>query len=264
MLATEPMETIHLYYESEEPQVPRSGNDVWVVLFALACFVLILWKVCSLPPSLETVTVSVHFLPLQRFSVAEKIIPTGVKIYPATSATGTLTIYNGSFLSERIPQGLILTTSNGVAIVTDESVAVPAGNPPNYGMAAVSAHALVSGTRGNIPADAMNQIYGSSLYVRNLAAFSGGKQGYSITYTTPQDRDTALEMARAILSSLVPQKMLDAPCSESVKSSLVTWVCQYITFTPPVFFRVVGVQVRGKQVIVYGFPVMRPYSNARR
>ena len=99
-----------------------------------------------------------------------------MKTYPATYANGVLTVYNGSFLTERIPQGLILTASNGVEVTTDESVIVPAGNPPAYGIATIAAHAVTSGIRGNIAANAINQIYGSSLYIRNLTAFTGGKQ----------------------------------------------------------------------------------------
>src|SRR5581483_2419550 len=102
---------------------------------------------CSIAPSLQTISVPAHFLPLKRFSVTETVIPTGVKTYPATFATGMLTIYNGSFLSEQIPQGIILTASNGVEVTTDGSVIVPAGNPPNYGVATIAAHASSSGTK---------------------------------------------------------------------------------------------------------------------
>ena len=35
MIATEPMETIHLYYEQEEPTPPTGGFDGWIVLVSL-------------------------------------------------------------------------------------------------------------------------------------------------------------------------------------------------------------------------------------
>lgn len=260
MIATEPLETIHLYYEQDEPPKPRANVDVGVILLSLVCFALLVWGLCSIPPTLETVIVPTHLLPLKRFAATITIMPTGVKAYPATTATGMLTVYNGSFLSERIPQGLILVTKNGVEVTTDVSVFVPAANPPAYGMAAVSAHALISGNSGNVPAYQIASVEDSSIYIRNLTAFSGGRNAYSIVYATMQDRQKALETARARVSRLVPQNMLDGPCSESRGNSRLTLICQYVTYTPPVFFRVVGVEVRGKQVVVYGYAVAHPQS----
>lgn len=261
MIATGPTETIHLYYEQgEEPKTPRSGFDVGVILFSLVCFALLVWRICSIPPTLETVIVPAHFLPIKRFSATITIMPTGVKTYSATYASGVLTVYNGSFLAERIPQGFILTANNGVEVTTDTSVVIPAGNPPNYGMVTVFAHAVISGTKGNISAYAINNIYGASVYVRNLTAFTGGKQEYSVTYITMQDRLKALEKARATLRLLIPQTMLDAPCTESVNDAFVTWVCQYVTYTPPVFFRVVGIEVMGKNLLLIGYFVARSHT----
>ena len=71
MIATEPMETIHLYYEQEEPTPPTGGFDGWIVLFSLVCFCLLVWRLCSIPPALETVIVPAHFLPLKTFSTTD-------------------------------------------------------------------------------------------------------------------------------------------------------------------------------------------------
>ncbi len=264
MIATEPVETIHLYYEQDEPPRPRANFDVGIALFSLICFGLLVWGICSIPPTLETVIVPAHLLPLKRFSATIFILPTGVKTYPATTATGMLTIYNGSFLSESIPQGLILISRNGVEVTTDASVIVPAANPPAYGMATVAAHALVSGNKGNIAAYHIASVENSSIYIRNLTPFRGGRDAYSIVYTTMQDRQKALETARANVSRLVSQNRLDGPCSESVRKKRITWVCQSVTYTPPIFFHVVGVEVRGKQVVVYGYAVAHPQSIVRK
>ena len=70
---------------------------------------------------------------------------------------------------------------------------VPAGNANGYGYATVAAHALISGKQGNIPAYAINQIEGSSVYVRNLAAFQGGSDAYSVRFATAQDIQTPLK-----------------------------------------------------------------------
>lgn len=259
MIATEPLETIHLYYErDEEPELPRSSFAVGVLLFSLLSFVVLVWGLCSIPPTLETVIVPTHFLPLKRFAATITIVPTGVKTSPASTATGMLTIYNGSFLSERIPQGLILVAKNGVEVTTNESVIVPAANPPTYGIATVSAHALISGTSGNIAAYQLASVEDASIYIRNLTPFRGGRDASRIVYATMQDRQKALETARARISRLIPQNMLDGPCDESRGKNQVTWICQYVTYIPPVFFRVVGVEVRGKQVVMYGYAVARP------
>ena len=194
-----------------------------------------------------------------------------MKTYPATTAHGIITITNGSILSGELPKGIILTGKDGVEIVTDTAVFVPAGSATGYGVATVSAHAVVSGKNGNIPAYDIDSVVNTSIYIRNLTAFTGGKQAYSITYTTPQDRLTALSRARAILGHLVPQTMLYAPCRESVMKSseavvniVVKWSCQYVTYAPPVFFRIVGVEVRGKNIVLYGYPVVQPRRMAVR
>ncbi len=123
MIATEPMETIHLYYEQdEEPKPPTGGLDVGIVLICLACFTVLVWWICSMPQTLQTIIVPAHFLPARYFSVPETIIPTGIKTYPAVQAQGILTITNGSILSGELPKGMILTGNDGVEVVTDTAV----------------------------------------------------------------------------------------------------------------------------------------------
>jgi hypothetical protein len=79
-------------------------------------------------------------------------------------------------------------------------VFVPAGSANGYGYAVVPAHSLISGSSGNIPAYAINQVEGSSVYIRNLSAFSGGHDSYSVQYVTAQDKQAALVSAREQLS----------------------------------------------------------------
>lgn len=261
MIAMEPVETIHLYYEQDEPEKPRRNLDVGIVLVSLACFVLLIWWLCSIPQALETVTVPSHFLPLKYFSTKVLIIPTGVKTYPATTAHGVLTITNGSILSGELPRGMIVTGNDGVEVVTESAVFIPAGSALGYGTAIVEAKAIRAGDQGNISALDINLIYGTAVYIRNLSSFHGGKRRVVVSFTTPQDRLTALSRARSILAHLVPQTMLDAPCKENMssKTSLyVMWTCQYVSYTPPVFFLVVGVEIRGKTIVLYGYPVARP------
>jgi len=259
----EPMETIHLYVVREEGKRPYS---LLPLLFALLCLVAIvaLTLYSGEHPYVEheTIRVPAHFLPLKYFTTKELIIPTGVKTYPATRANGIITLYNGSIAVQQLPAGLIITSNNDVEVITDASVIVPAGNPPNFGIATISAHSVIQGKQGNIQGNTINQVIGSSLYVRNTSLFNGGRDAYSISYTTPQDRLMALSKARATLSYLVPQAMLDAPCKEDNHSVgadklVVAWACQYVSYTPPVFFKIVGVEVKGKNVVLYGYPVVQ-------
>ncbi len=264
MLVTEPIETIHLYYEQDDIPQPRANHDTFLILLACLCFGLLVWQLCSIPPTLETIRVPAHLLPLRRFSVPITIVPTGVHTSPATTATGVLTVYNGSFLSQQLPQGLILVAQNGVEVATESSVVVPAANPPAYGMATVVAHALVSGSRGNLAAGQIANVEGASLYIRNLPPFQGGQDASRQVYVTAQDRQHALEVARATLHHLVPQGMLDGPCRESSRGNQLMWICRYVTYASPQFFRIVGVEVQGRQVVVYGYALACPQRTTPR
>src|ERR1700686_3168415 len=123
----EPMETIHLYVVREgqkRPSILPLILSTLVLLALIAIGILIPYKPLYVR---ETIRVPAIILPLRSFSMSVPITPTGEKTYPATQAHGTLTIYNGSILSQELPQGMILTGKDGVEVVTDEAVAVPAG-----------------------------------------------------------------------------------------------------------------------------------------
>jgi hypothetical protein len=89
-----------------------------------------------------------------------KIAPaTGRGHQNATFAQGTITFFNGSFSRETIPTGTQLTGKDGVNVVTDTSITIPSATPstpPIFGEASVSAHAIVTGPIGNIPAGDIN------------------------------------------------------------------------------------------------------------
>ena len=150
-----------------------------------------------------TLRVPAVFLPIQNFGISVPIIPTGKKTYPATFASGTLTLTNGSVISQELPKGLIFTTFNGIEVIPDYSVFIPAGSANGYGYAIVSAHALISGKSGNIPAYGINRVEGTSIYIRNLTSFHGGKDSYTIPLQLPQDRQTALDQAQTNLTKSI-------------------------------------------------------------
>jgi hypothetical protein len=194
-------------------------------------------------------------LPPKTFTAQVAIIPTGVKVYPATTAHGTLTITNGSIISQTIPQGFILNN-----VITDRAVFVPAGSANGYGIATVRAHALVSGKSGNIPAYAVYQVVGSSIYIRNLSAFSGGRDAYTVKFATSQDEQTALIQTRSHLTMQI--KGLHYPCQERYVSAdlhiTMAWRCQFATYHLPAFYHVTGVRIIGKNLLLTVWFVARP------
>lgn len=141
--------------------------------------------------------------------------------------------------------------------MTDTAVFVPAGSANGYGFATVDAHALTSGKAGNIPALAVDTVEGSSVYIRNVAAFKGGRDTYSVKFVTAQDRQAALVKARQHLAVL--NAGLHYPCSETISGAMaVTWRCQFVTYDIPAFYHVTGVKIIGKNLLLAVWFVVRP------
>jgi hypothetical protein len=101
---------------------------------------------------------------------------TGKGHQDAKQARGFITFYNGLFTFQTIAAGTILTGSDGIQVVTDQQADISAGNPPSYGQVTVSAHAINSGVRGNIPAYDINQACCSNaILAKNTNPFMGGQ-----------------------------------------------------------------------------------------
>jgi hypothetical protein len=191
-----------------------------------------------------------HVFPLT-FRGSAPVIPTGIKTYPAIAATGTLTITNGSVVSQTFPAGMIFTGQDGIEVVTDSAVFVPAGSAAGYGIAYVQAHPIISGRKGNIEALDINSVEGSSVYIRNVGPFTGGQDAYSVKVVTEADRQAAL--AR-VLSGLPAQlsrvKALLKSCARNVafdKAAQVTWNCLFAAY-PPFPYR--SVRLEGNSLLV--------------
>src|SRR5579859_7092004 len=159
----EPLETIHLYVV-REGQARPSLLPVLISVIALSLLVAIGVLVPSQQPEHRaSIRVPAVLLPLRTFSTIVAVMPTGVRTFPAVRASGVLTITNGSILAQHLPAGMLVTANNGITIVTTESVDVPAGNGTAYGIAYVSAQAATPGVQGNLPAFALQVVYGTSL-----------------------------------------------------------------------------------------------------
>ena len=158
------------------------------VLLALSCLLLQVYLAYNPPIALVTIkpkaqlvtlTGTLHlgrlFHPIT-LSQSQTVLTTGKGHQDATQAHGTITFYNGQFAGVTIAAGTLLTGASGIQVITDQDAVLPAGNPPTYGQARVAAHALVSGTRGNIPAYDINQACCAiSVLAKNTQPWTGGQ-----------------------------------------------------------------------------------------
>lgn len=259
----EPLETIHLYVV-REGQVHPSLLSVFISLITLSLLVASgILVPYQQPEHCASLRVPAVLLPLRTFSTTVEVMPTGVRAFSATRATGVLTITNGSILAQHLPAGMLVTASNGVTVVTTASVDVPAGNGTTYGIASVTAQVVTPGVQGNLPALAVQAVYGTSLFLRNERAFTGGQDAYSVAVMTPQDRRRALTQARSTLLPRTLSGLLSRPCLEHVTGTTslhVTWTCQFVTYSLPSLphVSVQQVQVIGSTVFLTITYVPRP------
>jgi hypothetical protein len=121
---------------------------------------------------------------------------TGTGHQDARDAVGTITFYNGLFVSQTVAAGTRLTGSGGVQIVTDQVTLVPpakASTPPTYGQVTVPAHAIQTGPQGNIPVRDINQACClPSVLAQNTVAFQGGQAERDYPVVAKADMDHAV------------------------------------------------------------------------
>ncbi len=145
-----------------------------------------------------------HILAPLTLSQSQTVPTTGNGHQDAKVAQGTLTFYNGLLTPQTVAAGTILTGSSGIQIVTTENAAIPPGNPPTYGQATVSAHALHPGTRGNIPPGDIHQACcANAVLAKNTTPFHGGQDERNFQTVTKQDIATGA----ATLKPAVAQSM---------------------------------------------------------
>jgi len=272
------MKTIHVYMVPEpepEEEPEEQGRFSWpgwprigqrcVQLVAMALLAIFCTAYSSPAYRIRTISVPARFLPGETIAANAAIVPTGVKTIPARQARGILTVYNGSILQETLPAGFIVTSQSGIEIATDQAVVVPAANLPEPGVATVQAHAVVAGSQGNIAASSISTNVGSSLVIKNLTAFSGGRDARTEKYITAEDKNNALAAAR----QKVEQEQLAAThpgvlvgCTETARvetsSVRVAWACQYATWAAPQGAQVLSARVQGTRVVLQVREVVVP------
>jgi hypothetical protein len=112
-------------------------------------------------------------------SQTKTVSATGFVNTPGTHATGTLTFFNGLRVSYGVAAGTVFTDAHGVQVANNILAYIPAGNPnTGFGRVTVPAHAVTTGTAGNIRAFDFNTVVccgNQAISVSNTVAFSGGQ-----------------------------------------------------------------------------------------
>ncbi len=122
----------------------------------------------------------------------------------ATRAVGIVTFYNGLFTTQTLPIGTVFTGSDGVKVSIDETVTLPAGNPPTYGEATITAQALTPGAAGNIQAGNINTTVSNGVLVKNLEAFTGGQNARDYQAVAQSDVDSLNATLQQQLTQALP------------------------------------------------------------
>jgi len=229
--------------DSQEPDThPRPAKDPpYFLHFLLILFLFIgLDSADTALTTWLTPTVTITVIPQERSITLQSSAQLGKLLAPLTvsesqiapatgkghqdarSATGTLTFYNAAFSAQTVEAGTVLTASDGIQVVTDAAIAVPANAPPSDGQASVAAHAVSPGASGNMQALAINGSFTSSLYVKNLAPLTGGQDERDFRVVTKDDIATAAatlknkvtaSMNAALQGQLPPAQQLQImPC----------------------------------------------------
>src|SRR6266705_672629 len=179
--------------ETTEDHRPPKQKPYWLLIPFTILFCLVFVAASFLFPLL-TPSATVTIIPVERnitlttaIQVHGRELPaltliqsttapaTGKQHQDPTRAAGTITFYNGLLSSQTVAGGTVLTGSDGVQVITDQPAIIPAANPPCEGKVTVTAHAVVPGQQGNIPAYDINQACcASSVLAKNTSAFTGG------------------------------------------------------------------------------------------
>src|SRR5579875_2062380 len=136
---------------------------------------------------------------------SQTVKATGQGSTPGRQAQGTLTYYNTSTATQTIPAGTVIFDPNGIAVVNDDTITLPALNPAaGLGSVTDAAHTVNVGSAQNIPANDFNDqaCCGEGIYVSNTVAFTGGQDAQTFTYVQQSDIDGVVQ---SLSSSLTQQ-----------------------------------------------------------
>src|SRR6266699_6632605 len=224
LVPTEPEVIEGEVIELEQPDIsedhlPPKQKPYWLLIPLTICLCLSIPGVSLLFPFLSP-SATITIIPAERTLTitaaiqvqGRQLLPltlmqslsapaTGKRHQDATRAHGTITLYNGLLSSQTVAAGTIVTGNDGVQIITDQAARIPAGNPPSYGQVTVSAHALVAGPKGNVPAyDINTACCATSVVAKNTESFTGGAAAREYLVVTRADINTAVTSLLLVLS----------------------------------------------------------------
>ncbi len=161
--------------------VPAAGPSATVTLVTEQVDLRRTYTLLAAPADLaapvlqQQARVEARLLTSHHLTQAVTIPTTGRGHQPAMQGRGTVTFYNQAPRAQTIPAGLLLSGADGVQVVTETLVVVPAAYLPTQGQATVAAHAVEAGSAGNIRAYDLNgPCCFVGIAVQNARAFSGG------------------------------------------------------------------------------------------
>jgi hypothetical protein len=104
------------------------------------------------------------------------------------TASVTLTFYNAAPYAQTVAAGTVLTSADGVELVTDQAAYLSAANLPAVGVATVPAQAVQIGPQGNItPLDLNGLCCVAGVSVKNTGAFWGGQNARDYPVVAQRD-----------------------------------------------------------------------------
>lgn len=144
-----------------------------------------------------------RLLPALTLTQARTVATTGVGQQQAHAARGLLTFYNAAQTSQLVPAGTLLTTAQGVQLVTDQDALIPPAVYPTFGQVTIPAHTLLVGPGGNLAAGVLNgPCCRENVFVVSHA-FTGGQDARSYPMVSQHDRDDTIATLKAALDQSV-------------------------------------------------------------
>ncbi|GCE07516.1 serine/threonine-protein kinase [Dictyobacter aurantiacus] len=164
-----------------------------------------------------------------------QITGTGHNKTNGTVAKGTLTFFNGAFISQTIQAGTILTGQDGVQVTINNTTTIPPADAAtaHTSNVAAAAHTINVGNNSNIKIRDINQTCCASnntIFVSNLSPFTGGQDAADYTFVQQGDVDAVVNPLVTSLSQqaqsdfnkqlAATEQLVGAPtCTKSVQSN---------------------------------------------
>ena len=208
--------------------LPQLTSSVTITLIPLEKQVSATGTIKAVSGVPTTGQIPARFLPSLTLTQAKRTKATGHGHQNATQAQGFILLYNGQAAAYSLAMGTVFTGGDGVQVATDEVVTIPPGNPPLFGQATISAHAISPGNQGNIASGDINTTIATAVFVKN-SQFTGGQNERNFTYVTKADIQsvaaplttfiTRSENAALQAQLTSNEALLRMPCPPSVRSS---------------------------------------------